>query len=48
VKVNLIRDVNRFESLKRAGNLGLTETWTPLTKAKYERWLAGAEKITSH
>jgi hypothetical protein len=48
VKVNLIRDVNRFESLKRAGNLRLTETWTPLTKAKYERWLAGAEKITSH
>ena len=48
VKVNLIRDVNRFESLKRAGNLRLTETWTALTKAKYERWLAGAEKITSH
>ena len=48
VKVNLIRDVNRFESLKRAGNLRLTETWTALTKAKYERWLAGAEKMTSH
>ena len=48
VKVNLIRDVNRFEELKRAGNLRLTETWTALTKAKYERWLAGAEKITSH
>jgi hypothetical protein len=48
VKVNLIRDVNRFEELKRAGNLRLTETWTALTKAKYERWLAGSEKMTSH
>ena len=48
VKVNLIRDANRFESLKRAGNLRLTETWTALTKAKYEHWLAGAEKMTSH
>jgi len=47
VKVNLIRDVNRFEELKRAGNLRLTETWTPLTKAKYERWLAASEKMTS-
>ena len=48
VKVNLIRDVNRFEELKRAGNLRLTETWTALTKAKYERWLAASEKMTSH
>jgi len=47
VKVNLIRDVNRFEELKRAGNLRLTETWTALTKAKYERWLAASEKMTS-
>jgi hypothetical protein len=48
VKVNLIRDADSFESLKRAGNLRLTETWTALTKAKYERWLAGAENMTSH
>jgi hypothetical protein len=48
VKVNLIRDADRFESLKRAGNLRLIETWSALTKAKYERWLAGAENMTSH
>ena len=47
VKVNLDRDANHFRALALRNNVALTGQWAERTRAKYERWLEAAQRITS-
>jgi hypothetical protein len=48
IKVAVGADAQYFELLQRRNNPQLNKQWLERTKTKYERWLAAAERITSH
>jgi hypothetical protein len=47
VKVNLERDAKYFQIMTRRNNALINKEWVERTKAKYERWLAAAQRITA-